>query len=53
MIADVNQTALVQDLANMIRIPSCNPFGTPSEGPPAEAAMAAYLMTRMRIGVRG
>lgn len=48
MIADVNQTALVQDLANMIRIPSCNPFGTPREGPPAEAAMAAYLMTRMR-----
>jgi acetylornithine deacetylase len=45
--SDVNETALVTDLSQMIRIPSVNRFGGDDPDSPAEAAMANYFEERL------
>ncbi len=44
----VDRDALIDDLANMIRIPSINPFGKKICDAPPEKAMAEYLEERMQ-----
>lgn len=44
---EVNTAALVDDLAKMIAIPSCNTFGAPYGPGEGEEGMATYLEARM------
>ncbi|MFT4716869.1 MAG: acetylornithine deacetylase/succinyl-diaminopimelate desuccinylase family protein [Paracoccaceae bacterium] len=45
---EINREALVDDLVNMVGIPSVNPFGAADQSHSAEAGMADYLEARLR-----
>ena len=47
MTKEINQEALVNDLAAMVRIPSVNGFADIDPAKPAEEAMAVHLETEL------